>query len=383
MKTKKRFLRGISIVLIVVVLLIKLCQLLIPDKEYSEMENRNLQTRPEISVNRILSGRYSSNMETYAADQFPFRTAWIQVKGLSDRILGKTESNNIFLSKKGYLMENFISANPEDYDALTACLKKFAENESELKQYMLIAPTAVNIYRELLPAFAQAGDQDAFLDQLKADVQETGIEFVDVREAFRSAEDTQLYYKTDHHWTTDGAYLAYKQFAKAAGLENSDAGYERMLITDSFSGTMSASSGFRMWEKEGIYIYLPENSEVQYAVNYVSEARKSASFYETEQLEKRDKYAVFMGGNHPLIKISTTAGTGRVLLILKDSYANCFVPFLTGHYDKILMVDPRYYYDDLEKLILSEEITDVLYLYNANGFAKDTSLVTVMEAGIK
>lgn len=100
MKTKKRFLQGISIVLIVVVLLIKLCQLLIPDKEYSEMENRNLQTRPEISVNRILSGRYSSNMETYAADQFPFRTAWIQVKGLSDRILGKTESNNIFLSKK-------------------------------------------------------------------------------------------------------------------------------------------------------------------------------------------------------------------------------------------------------------------------------------------
>lgn len=383
MINKQIFFRGISVVLILMVLFIRVFQLFLPDKEYSEMENRNLQTKPEINLTRILSGRYSSNMETCAADQFPFRTAWVQMKGLADRLMGKTESNHIFLAKKGYLIENFIEADSDVYDVRIKCLEAFAKKQKNLNQYMLIAPTAVDIYRELLPAFAQVGDQDAFLDRLKEDAEKMGITFVDVRKAFRQAEDTQLYYRTDHHWTTDGAYLACSEFARAAALANwggkdTDEEYERLLITDSFSGTMSASSGFRMWEKEDMYVYIPANSDVQYSVNYVTEARVSASFYETKQLKKRDKYAVFLGGNHPLVKISTTAGTDRVLLILKDSYANCFVPFLTGQYDKILMVDPRYYYDDLENLISSEEVTDLLYLYNANGFAQDTSLVTVL-----
>lgn len=380
------FFRWAALVMILIVVVFCLLQALIPDREYSETENRNLQTRPSIGLTQILSGRYSSDMETYAADQFPFRTAWIQIKGLSDRILGKTKSNNIFLSKKGYLIEDFTPAAPENYAAMTASLKHFAKKEKKLAQYMMIIPTAVNIYQELLPGLADAGDQNAFLDQLKSDADDLGISFIDVRYAFREAEDIQLYYKTDHHWTTDGAYLAYQQFAKAAGLEDTQAAddsekavsYKRVVAADDFCGTMAASSGFRMWEKDEICIYLPENSHVQYSVNYVSEAKTSASFYETEQLDVRDKYSVFMGGNHPLVKINTTADTGKVLLVLKDSYANCFVPFLTEHYDKILVVDPRYYYDDLEALISTEKITDVLYLYNANGFAGDTSLVTVL-----
>lgn len=372
------FFRGVFIILLFMVLLIRAAQLIIPDREYSEMENRNLQTRPEISLNRILSGRYSTDMETYVSDQFPMRTGWIQLKEIADRFLGKTESNNIFLSDDGYLMEDFMEADSEHYALQINCLKKFAEKEKQLKQYMLAVPTAVNIYHELLPAFAQTGDQNSFLDRLKEDVEKIGITFVDVRNTFCGAENTQLYYKTDHHWTTDAAYLAWKQFAQTAELKESDVGYQRLLVTDSFSGTMSASSGFRMWEKEGIYIYLPENSSVEYSVEYVSEARKSASFYEADQLKVRDKYAVFLGGNHPLVRISTTAKTGKVMLIFKDSYANCFVPFMIENYDKILMVDPRYYYDDPEKLISSEGVTDVLYLYNANGFAEDTSLISVL-----
>ncbi|MDY2627028.1 MAG: DHHW family protein [Lachnospiraceae bacterium] len=372
------FFRGILVVLFFLVLIIRVAQLITPDREYSEMENRNLQTKPEMTLNRILSGRYSTSMETYVSDQFPLRTGWIQLKELSDRFLGKTESNNIFLSDEGYLIENFVADDPDNYAVQINSLEKFAEKEKKLKQYMLVVPTAVNIYDRLLPAFAQTGDQESFLDQLKEDVGKIGVTFVDVRDTFREAEDIQLYYKTDHHWTTDAAYLAWQRFARETDLKEPDVSYQRVMVTDSFSGTMSASSGFRMWEKEGIYVYLPENSTVRYAVDYVSEARKSASFYETDQLDAKDKYAVFLGGNHPLVKITTTAESGRVLLLFKDSYANCFVPFMIENYDKILMVDPRYYYDDPEQLISSEGVTDVLYLYNANGFAKDTSLASVL-----
>ena len=158
--------------------------------------------------------------------------------------------------------------------------------------------------------------------------------------------------------------------------------YHRIPVSDSFSGTMTASSGFRMSEKEPIYVYLPEESSEsaeKYTVNYVKEAEKTASLYCSEKLNQRNQYEVFLGGNHPLVKICTTSETGRTLLVVKDSYANCFLPFLVEHYDKILVVDPRYYSDSLSGLVNSEQVTDVLYLYNANTLAQDSSLVTVLE----
>ena len=109
-------------------------------------------------------------------------------------------------------------------------------------------------------------------------------------------------------------------------------------------------------------------------INYVDEQKKSASFYDTEQLKTRDKYALFFDGNHAQVKISTPTETNHTLLVLKDSYANSLVPFLAPHYRKIIMVDPRYYYGDLEELIQVENVQEVLYLYNANTFFADTSL---------
>lgn len=378
-KNRQKFFCLAGTGLFLIILILQLLFVLIPDQKYSEAENRNLKTMPSVHAEQVLSGRYASNMETYVSDQFPFRTLWIQFKVFSDRILGKRESNSIFLAKKGYLIEKFTNADEKNYTDMLEALKEFRKKEKALKQYMMVVPTAVNIYADALPAFAPTDDQNAFLDQLKADVSDLGIAFTDVREAFQKAEDVQLYYKTDHHWTTDGAWLGYQQFAGTAGFDSSKIGYERLPISDTFCGTMSASSGFRMEEKENIYVYLPKNSKLQYTVTYVEEGKQSASFYQTDALEKRDQYSIFLGGNHPLIKISTTAGTGKVLLLIKDSYANCMIPFLAEHYDKILVVDPRYYYEDLYQLITSEKITEVLYLYNANGFAADTSLKTVLQ----
>lgn len=377
-RNRRRFYQWTGAVLAVLLAGFSLWRLFVPVSGYSEVENRNLQTRPAVSLSRIASGRYARQYESYVEDQFPLRTQWLQMKSLLERLLGRTESNGIFLAGEGYLIQDFTPPAPERYDAQIAALRAFSTAHGDLRQYLLIAPTAVEIYRDKLPLLADPGNQASYLDQLAADAAELGITFVDVREAFRAAEGTQLYYKTDHHWTTDAAYLAYRQFAAGAGLGETEVSYDRLAVTDGFSGTMAASSGFRMAERERVYVYLPAEGGVDYTVSYVSEARLSPSFYQTEQLEGRDKYAVFLGGNHPLVKISTSAGSGRVLLLLKDSYANCFVPFLAEHYDRVLMVDPRYYYDGLEELISSEGVTDVLFLYNANGFASDTALPTVL-----
>ena len=102
--------------------------------------------------------------------------------------------------------------------------------------------------------------------------------------------------------------------------------------------------------------------------------RIGVPFEQNLQLETRDKYALFFGGNHAQIKISTPTETDNTLLVLKDSYANSFIPFLAQHYRKIIMIDPRYYFGDLEQLMQVENVQEILYLYNANTFFTDTSL---------
>ena len=142
-----------------------------------------------------------------------------------------------------------------------------------------------------------------------------------------------------------------------------------------FKGTLSAKSGFRSGETDELDVFLPNgDNTISSVVNYVDEQKKSASFYDTSKLNTRDKYALFFGGNHAQIKISTPTESNNTLLVLKDSYANSFIPFLAQHYRKIIMIDPRYYYGDLEQLLQVENVQEVLYLYNANTFFADTSL---------
>ena len=199
--------------------------------------------------------------------------------------------------------------------------------------------------------------------------------FIDVRDTFKDHKMEDLYYHTDHHWTIQGAYYAYLQAAKTLEIDTSADTYDKAPVTRSFQGTLSAKSGFRSGEKDEIDVFLPTGENVLASViNYVDEQKKSASFYDTDKLDTRDKYALFFGGNHAQVKISTPTETDNTLLVLKDSYANSFVPFLAQHYRKIVMVDPRYYYGDLEQLIQVENVQEILYLYNANTFFADTSL---------
>lgn len=128
-----------------------------------------------------------------------------------------------------------------------------------------------------------------------------------------------------------------------------------------------------------IEVFLPSDTSVQYLIEYVEEQKKTASLYQSDKLEGYDKYAFFLGGNSPILRIKTTASTDKTLLVVKDSYANCFLPFLIPHYKEIVVVDPRYYYDDIYDEMSSKGISEVLFLYNANTFFKDNSISGIFE----
>ena len=357
------------------ILAVLIINFLVPDRGFSQKENRVLASRPAISVSQLTSGKFADGYETYVNDQFFLRDWWITLRATAQRILGNTEENGVFLGKSGYLMEDFTAPSQERLNRTVNAMTDFAARHSDLPQYALIAPNAVNILSDKLPALAAATDQNPYLDATAAALEKAGVTFVDVRDTLSQHKDDGIYYHTDHHWTTQGAYFAYMQLAKVLGIDSSSISYDKLPVSMSFQGTLSAKSGFRASEKEEMDVFLPRDDSVPSSVvNYVDEQKKSASFYDTEKLETRDKYALFFGGNHAQIKISTPTETDNTLLVLKDSYANSFIPFLAQHYRKIIMIDPRYYFGDLEQLMQVENVQEILYLYNANTFFTDTSL---------
>ena len=374
---KKRlfFLRAMAVTVLALVLLLDIAFLIHRDRATSPLENRSLQQRPALTLQGLFSGRFESRFDSYISDQFPLRDGWIALKSTLDRLAGRTKSNGVFLGRDGYLIQDFKAPSEDDYRRTTEALADFLDRHDGLSQYVLIAPTALTALADALPALADAGDEAGYIHRLAEDLSETPAHFIDLRPAFAQAKaNTRLYYRTDHHWTSDGARLAYLELAKAANLPGDTDGFERRLLSNRFQGTLSAVSGFRMDQSEDLWAYIPGDSAPRAVVTWVSENRRSASMYREECLDTRDKYAVFLGGNFPQIRIETTVNNGRVLLVLKDSYANCLIPFLTAGYQKLVVVDPRYFTGDLEVLMAAEGVNEVLILYNAQTLAEDTAL---------
>lgn len=355
-------------------LVVLVINMILPDRGFSQKENRVLASRPALSVSQAASGKFADSYETYVNDQFFLRDWWITLRAGAQQLLGNTEGNGVFLGKNGYLMEDFTAPSQERLDRTLTAMTDFAARHSDLPQYALIAPNAVNILSGKLPALAPATDQNPYLDTTRDTLEAAGVTFVDVRDTLSLHKDDGIYYHTDHHWTTQGAYFAYLQLAKALEIDSSLISYDKLPVSNSFQGTLSAKSGFRASEKEEMDVFLPREEVPSSVVNYVDEQKKTASFYDTSKLEERDKYAMFFDGNHSKVVISTPVEENRTLLVIKDSYANSLVPFLAPYYRKIVLVDPRYFYGDLEELIQVEEIQEILYLYNANTFYSDTSL---------
>ena len=182
--------------------------ILMPDHTSSDMENRTLQTFPKLTFSTLVSGKFESEFETYIADQFPFRNKWITLESTVSRMMGKTESNDIFLAKNGYLIQNFHTPSDEQYASLLEGYKGIAKltEGTDITLNAMIVPTAVNIYSQKLPFGAVKGDQKTFLTQLQSDLAASSINWIDLSEPFAACDKaTQLYYRTDHHWTSDAA----------------------------------------------------------------------------------------------------------------------------------------------------------------------------------
>lgn len=375
-KYKNIYVKLMAIMFLVTIFSFVGLNLITKDKQFSENENRLLEQKPKFTLDRLFEGRYTKKYEKYTVDQMVGRDKFIKIKTKADDLMGKNSENGVFKCDDGYLIESFGKPNEEYLKANIEAINKFADKHKNIKTSMLIAPTAVNILEDKLPAFAPVYNQDEYLSRLSKSI-DNKINFVNISSEMKKHKDEYIYYKTDHHWTTLGAYYAFLDFANQSGLKTQPNSYDKYRVSNDFYGTLYSKSGYKV-KPDQVDIYTPKNKNDQVIVEYKEEKKKSPTIYESEALKKKDKYEVFLGGNHPVVDIKTTSESDKTLLLIKDSYANSFVQFLTPYYKEIIMVDPRYYYEDIEKLIKEKNVTDLLYLYNANTFFNDSSLAPVL-----
>ena len=369
-------------IFLVTLMAVFIANIIIPDKKNSDEENRVLQQLPSFSVSAYKEGRFESKIENYASDQFILRNGFIRLKTAADTALGGLESNGVYKCRDNYLMEDITVPTKDVKESNTSALTAFKEANPDLKMYFLLAPNAANILSDKLPVAVSTASQNKYMDDFFETVESLGITPIDVRDTFKEAKkDTQLYYRTDHHWTTDGAYLAFGQVDSVMELDNKVT-YTDYAVKNDFRGTLASKSGFVNGMDDAIKIYLPaEDSEgYENSVIYYSDTKeKTTQFYQVDSLDTKDAYTVFGGSNHPMYTVRTPLDTDRHLLLIKDSYANSMVPFLSQCFSEIVVVDPRYFYDNIQDIISSESITDVLFLYNANTFFADMSLEMMVE----
>lgn len=357
---------------------ISLANMLTPDKSFSDTENRVLEKRPDLSLRALTTGQFTSDYERYATDQIAFRDVWAGMKTDADRAIGKKESNGVFLGKDGQLMERYTSPPDAELEERVEAIRSFDQATPGPRKVVMLVPTAAALFPEKLPEYAPVGDQLADLKRIGR-LLPPNIQVADAYSALAAERDQPLFYKTDHHWTTKGAYYAYRELGSKLGfVPQEESSFRIDLATDEFYGSLYSKSGFRRLQPDHIQLYIPKQ-ESPLKVLYEEEGRLTDSLYEKEKLDEKDKYAVFLGGNEALVRIVSEGPPRKKLLIVKDSFANSLIPFLTKHYGEIDVVDLRYFTGSLPDLARERGYQDMLILYNIKTFFEDPSILNVSE----
>lgn len=364
----------VGIIFILILFLFLIINIIVPNKEKSVQENRMLATKPKFRLSSLISGDYDEKFEAYMDDQFVGRDMWRKLKVTVDRICGSRLENGVYIGRNGQLLEQIEVADENHLAANIKAIKSFSESQKKIPVRMMLVPDAANVLNHSLPALAKPEDQTQMFSMVRKDLGDS-VEWIDVSTELNKHKTEKIYYKTDHHWTTLGAFYAFQAAAPSLGIDGDLSGkYVSYTVSDSFNGMLASKSGVNLGEKEQIDIYVPTEEDTDLIVDYVDEGKRSTSLYDSSKLKEKDQYTVFLGGNSSLLDIRTVSTSTKRLLLVKDSFANSFIPFLTPYYREIVVVDPRYYSGTINDLMDSYRISEVLFLYSGNTFFKDNNI---------
>lgn len=357
-----------------VLLLVMLINLIVPDKKMSELENRMLAAKPAITAENVTSGEFMEQYEDYVSDQFAGRNMCRSIKVALSRLGGSRVENGVYIGKGGQLFEKIEVPDESQLTGNLSAIKDFAEKYDDIPVSMLIVPDAACVLSDRLPAFSVMEDQSQLISMVKHEMEDS-VNWIDAVSVLNRHRSEKIYYKTDHHWTSLGAFYVFQDAASSLGI-NKDLSHDFVsyAVSDDFNGVLASKSGVFLDEKEQIDIYVPTSGDNDLTVTYVDEGRKATSIYDSSKLDTKDQYSVFLGGNSSVVDIKTVSTSRDRLLIVKDSFADSFVQFLTPFYREIVVVDPRYCTSTMDEIMDTYRITDVLLLYSGNTFFTDNHI---------
>lgn len=363
--------KAITFVFAGVILSLSVLNALKPDKEFSAMENRTLAQLPKFNIEDLKSGVYASKVDTYINDQFIGRDNFLMAKSDIERLLGKKENNGVYFGSNGYLFEKYNGINTEIVDKNIKGIENFA-NRTNIKTTFALIPNSSEIYKEYLPKYIDESQSDV-LDYVHNNISDK-ISLIDSKDVLLGHKSEYIYYKTDHHFTTLGAYYIYEALGKELGytpLNKDDFQIEK--VADDFEGTYYSKANDRFLPKDEMYYYL-SGIENNVKLNYNYNTKETNSLYNRDYLNKKDKYASFLDSNNPIIEINTGVKNGKNLLVFKDSYAHCLIPFLANHFENIVVLDLRYFNTSIQDILDKYKFEDCLMFYNVNTFNTDKTI---------
>ena len=350
-----------------------------PKGTFSASEKRELAEFPNASAENILSGKFGEEFETYFADHFPGRNLWVGVNAYTNLLEGNNGADGIYRCSNGYLINKPVPTNNQ-IDTNIENLTDFKQEIGDIPMTAMFAPSTGYVVDDVLPMIHDTYRDDEYFPKIATDLKAGGIGFIDLRSTFKKAyqDGAQLYYKTDHHWTTEGAYNAYVEYCNKMKLKAAPRGSFKVERYKGFYGTTYSSSGF--WDNPSDTVEVwnnPKNTEDKITVN-ISDGKppykhsNSMFFYEHDK--EVDKYPIFLDGNHAFTEITNDNVKDGTILVIKDSFCHSFAPFLAENYHKVIMVDMRYNSQNIIDMVKVEKPDQVLVLYGIDNFAEDTDL---------
>jgi len=335
-----------------------------PDRTFSENENRILKEKPEFSFESVRNGSYQNELTEYLSDQFPGRDRWMEFGTKLKLMTGRKDIGETYIGKEHYYFEKVTNQdiNWERYKNNLIKIDGLAKKFPDVKCKTMLVPSSGTVLSDKLPAFAEIYDVEKMYEVEKEILNSSdSINLLPIMKEHRKEE---IYYKTDHHWTTKGAYLGY---CTLMGEERANKQYQTQVGSNSFYGTLFSRTMDSTARPDTVE--LPKvTSAVKVSIN-----GEPSKIYDLDKLSKKDKYQVFFGGNHGRVDITGGKGKGT-LLVLKDSFANSMIPFMVDDYEKIVMIDLRFYAGSVQSLMNAEQFDEMLVLYERNNFATDTNI---------
>lgn len=339
---------------------VTLCYLFLPKADFSENEKRYLEEMPALSWESVASGDWGNDIETYLADHIPGRDFFVGVNAYFNLFTGRQAGEDIWL-KEGKLIEAPVSGDSSAIARNVGAVNKFADTIGQEVDFMVI-PSAgwamgLTDYHD-----------DAIINGIIAQAEEP-VRPVDVTDVF--AGRPELYYDTDHHWTSEGAYEGYKAYMESQGKAYREESTFEKTIFAKFQGSTYSRSA--LWLTAAEELELWQGSDLLTVTNGESDETHEGVFY-WERLEEADKYTVFLDGNHSIVRVRNPEGTGK-LLVIRDSYSNSLGCFLAESYEEVVLIDLRYYRQQVSQLVSEEAFDDILVCYSIGNFLTDTNLV--------